>query len=189
MSLLGIIASQNYPRITNSYESIATVSVGSGGSANVEFTSIPSTFKHLQIRAIGKVVNTTAFAKDVLLQFNSDTGNNYSRHQLAGDGSATSAGAGTSTNHIIIGSFPDNNFGSSFFSSFVCDILDYTDTNKYTVIRSIGGYEVNSGTYNGTKFASGLWLNTNAVSSIKIYIDDRNLDQYSHFALYGIEGE
>ena len=173
---------------TNSYESIATVTVGSGGSANVEFTSIPSTFKHLQIRAIGKAINTTAIAKDILLQFNSDTGNNYSRHLLAGDGSTAYAGAGTSTNHITIGTFPDNNFGASFFAPFVTDILDYTDTNKYTTVRSLGGYEVNDATYSGVRYLSGNWRNTNAITSIKIYIDDRNIDQYSSFALYGIKG-
>ena len=178
----------NQETFPGTYESIVTAIVDSGGASSVEFTSIPSTYKHLQIRAIGKVVNTTAYAKDVLLQFNSDTGNNYSRHQIAGDGSATSVGAGVSTNHITIGSFPDNNFGSSFFSSFVCDILDCTDTNKYKTVRSLGGYEVNNATYSGTKFASGSWRNTNAITSIKIYIDDRNIDQYSHFSLYGIRG-
>jgi len=189
MPILGIIASQDYNRISlTGYNSIATVTVGAGGSANIEFTSIPSVYKHLQIRAIGKAINTTAFAKDILLQFNSDTGNNYSRHLLAGDGSTAYAGAGTSTNHITIGTFPDNNFGASFFAPFVTDILDYTNTNKYTTVRSLGGYEVNSATYAGTKFLSGNWRNTNAITSIKIYIDDRNIDQYSSFALYGIEG-
>ena len=173
---------------TNSYESIATVTVGSGGSANVEFTSIPSTYTHLQIRAIGKAINTTAIAKDILLQFNSDTGNNYSRHLLAGDGSTVYTGAGTSTNHIIIGTFPDNNFGASFFAPFVTDILDYTNTNKYTTVRSLGGYTVNDATYAGVRYLSGNWRNTNAITSIKIYIDDRNIDQYSSIGLYGIKG-
>ena len=52
--ILGIWASQNYSRysITGSYESIATVTVGSGGSSYIEFTSIPGTYTHLQIRGI-----------------------------------------------------------------------------------------------------------------------------------------
>lgn len=187
--ILGILAqSAGAAGAANSYESIATVTVGSGGAANVEFTSIPSTYTHLQIRAIGKAINSTAFAKDILLQFNSDTGNNYSRHYLAGDTSTAYAGAGVNTNHIAIATFNDNNFGSSFFSPFVCDILDYTNTNKYTTVRSLAGYEVNDGTYHTVKFFSGNWRNTNAITSIKIYIDDRNIDQYSHFALYGIKG-
>ena len=188
--LLNIIAgslSVGVTPSTNSYESIATVTVGSGGSANVEFTSIPSTYTHWQIRAIGKAINTTAIAKDILLQFNSDTGNNYSRHYLSGDGSTAYAGAGTSTNHIVIGAFPDNNFGSSFFAPFVTDILDYTNTNKYKTVKSLRGYEVNDATYGQVGLASGNWRNTNAITSIKIYIDDRNIDQNSQFALYGIK--
>ncbi|NCU72421.1 MAG: hypothetical protein EBY66_05360 [Candidatus Fonsibacter lacus] len=56
--ILGIWASQNYSRysITGSYESIATVTVGSGGSSYIEFTSIPATYSHLQIRIISASV-------------------------------------------------------------------------------------------------------------------------------------
>ena len=34
------------------FESIATVTVGGGGAASIEFTSIPGTYQHLQIRGI-----------------------------------------------------------------------------------------------------------------------------------------
>ena len=44
----------NDPYIPTDYESIATVSVGSGGAADVEFTSIPGTYTHLQIRWIAR---------------------------------------------------------------------------------------------------------------------------------------
>jgi hypothetical protein len=186
--ILGTVASQFARKPFNSFESIATVTVGLGGSANVEFTSIPSTYTHLQIRANGKAINSTAFAKDVLLQFNSDTASNYSRHQITGGPGGLSAGAGANTSHIIVGTFIDNNFGSSFFSSFICDILDYTNTNKYTTVRSLGGYNANDSTYGDTKFFSGNWRNTNAITSIKIFIDDRNIDQNSQIALYGIKG-
>ena len=36
------------------YESIATVSVGAGGTSAVEFTTIAGTYSHLQIRGIAK---------------------------------------------------------------------------------------------------------------------------------------
>ena len=56
MPILGILAS-SYPAVSTSYESIATVTVGSGGAANVEFTSIPGTYTHLQIRMLGRLVS------------------------------------------------------------------------------------------------------------------------------------
>jgi hypothetical protein len=35
--------------MANTYEAIATVEVGSGGAANIEFTSIPATYTDLAI--------------------------------------------------------------------------------------------------------------------------------------------
>ncbi len=64
----------------NSYESIATVNVGSSGSSFVEFTSIPSTYKHLQIRANSRYTGYQNSGAAVYLQFNGDTGSNYSLH-------------------------------------------------------------------------------------------------------------
>jgi hypothetical protein len=51
MPILGIIASSKLT-VSNSYESIATTTVGSGGSATVTFSSIPATYKHLQVRTL-----------------------------------------------------------------------------------------------------------------------------------------
>ena len=73
---------------TTSYESIATVTVGSGGAANVEFTSIPSTYAHLQVRAIFRNANAT---DTTFMRINSDTGSNYAWHTLRGNGSAVTA--------------------------------------------------------------------------------------------------
>jgi hypothetical protein len=48
VSILGIIASSKLTAAAGDFESIATVTVGSGGSAVISFTSIPSTYAHLQ---------------------------------------------------------------------------------------------------------------------------------------------
>ena len=93
LTIPGIIASANYPRVTSSYESIATVTVGAGGSASVEFTSIASTWTHLQIRGIGRTTRTDYVNDNIKININSDTGNNYTTHSLFGDGaSATASG-------------------------------------------------------------------------------------------------
>jgi hypothetical protein len=71
------------------FESIATVSVGGGGAANVEFTSIPGTFTHLQIRGIHRSTATTPGAfYAIKYQYNGDTGSNYTYHYIVGTGSA-----------------------------------------------------------------------------------------------------
>jgi hypothetical protein len=68
------------------------------------------------------------------------------------------------------------------------DILDYANTNKYKTVRTLSGYDLNNATYGALRSYSGLWMNTNAITSIKFYADGVNLAQYSQFALYGIKG-
>ena len=185
MPILGITASSITGSTQTAYQSIATVNVTSN-VPNVEFTSIPATYTHLQIRAIGRSTraeNNTALN----MQFNSDTGSNYSWHRLDGDGSAASSGAGTTQTSIIVDRFTASTATASQFGAFILDILDYANTNKYKTTRNLGGYDNNG---NGLiTLGSGLWQNTNAITSIKL-IDrsGNNLIQYSKFALYGIKG-
>ena len=67
----------------------------------------------------------------------------------------------------------------------VCDILDYTNTNKLTVVRSLSGADGNGS--GQVKICGPLWRSTNAVTTIRIHNDGSNFKQYSKFALYGIK--
>ena len=172
--------------VTTSYESIATVTVGGGGSANVEFTSIPATYTHLQIRAIART-DRAATGEWLEIQFNSDTASNYSDHYLAGNGSTASAGAQANVSYMEVNRFPAASSGASIFGAFVTDILDYANTNKYKTIRNLGGNDQNGS--GEIHLGSGNWRSTNAITSIKILPGGgTNLVQYSQFALYGIKG-
>ena len=177
--ILGIIASSQFTTKT-AYESIATVTVGGGGSSTITFSSIPSTFKHLQIRGIAK---NTSGVTNPLVKFNGDNATNYAWHQLYGDGA--SAGASASPTNSGIGFTV---LGASQFGIFVMDILDYTSTNKNKTIRALGGFDQNgAGGY--VDYNSGVWLNSsNAISSIVLTTGSTSFTQYSSFALYGIKG-
>ena len=172
---------------TNSYESIATVTVGGGGSSSISFTSIPSTYKHLQIRGIGRTTNSGTLGNPGI-NFNSDSNvNNYTMHILYGDGSSASAfggGAGTGTDTSIT---TGSSAGASIFGVAVIDVLDYASTNKYKTVRSLTGADLNgSGTI---RLYSNLWVNTAAISSITLTpTASASYSQYSQFALYGIKG-
>ena len=169
---------------TSSYESIATVSVGSGGAANIEFTSIPSTYKHLQIRYIARDTQTATFVTSPTASFNGDTGNNYTTHYLYGNGSTVSAGPNVGTNEFAWILHTGANATSGNFAAGILDILDYASTSKYKTVRALTG-----GDNNGSGelyFNSGLWLNTAAITSIKINASV-NYAQYTQFALYGIK--
>jgi hypothetical protein len=180
MPILGIIASSKFGD-AGDFESIATVSVGSGGAADVEFTSIPATFTHLQIRGIGAM--TSGGPDDLRIRFNADTGNNYARHYIVGSGSAASASGTATTSFGIVGAnaLPTT---ADTFGVGVIDVLDYANTNKYKTMRALAGYDANGSGYIG--LSSTLWQNTNAITSIKLYPASSTFPQYSHFALYGI---
>jgi hypothetical protein len=188
MPILGIIASSKLGVVPGDFESIATTTVGSGGAANVEFTSIPATFTHLQVRGIAR--NANAAANDlegVLVQYNGDTASNYSWHSLRGDGSAASAIAGATQSHMYSGYSPTNGSTSNTFHAVIIDILDYANTSKYTTQRVLTGVETNNSANSQITFWSGSWRNTNAVSSIKLFSTGaHNFSQYTQFALYGI---
>jgi hypothetical protein len=177
-SLIGIIASSGGAAgAANSYESIATVTVGSPVSS-ITFSSIPSIYQHLQIRAISK--NTTS-GQDAVLSLN---GNSIGyRHFLYGDGSTNGSGSDTSGGGVISAASTVSNT----FAVFVMDILDYTNTNKNKTVRALQG-----GDYNGSGVvAFNSWLystNTNAITSLTLTSSGTNFAQYSSFALYGIKG-
>ena len=168
----------------NSYESIATVTVGAGGSSVITFSSIPSTYKHLQIRCMSRS-DALCFA---YLAFNSDTTNaNYKTHYLMGNGSAASAGAYNQT-------YPGMIYGGAAgfgqapnVSAQIFDILDYASTNKNKTIRMLNGLDANGSGVVGLD--SAVWLNnSSAVSTITLSTNTSVFSQYSSFALYGIKG-
>ena len=169
---------------TNSFESIATVTVGSGGQSSISFSSIPSTYKHLQIRAIAQDSATNP-PYNAGLTFNSDSGSNYAVHWIAGDGATASSFANYNTTYIEFGYLNSYTTATSY-SACVIDILDYADTNKYKTSRMLQGYDKNGS--GRVDLTSGLWRSTSAISTITISSLGTSLRQYSHFALYGIRG-
>jgi hypothetical protein len=178
--ILGIWASQNYPRITNSYESIATVTVGAGGQSSISFSSIPSTYKHLQFRISSKAANNG----NTFFRFNGDSSTSYSWHSLYGSGSSAAGYGGSTTNQAYTGEVYTN---ANIFTGEIVDILDYANTFKYKTMRTLTGVDLNGS--GSIQLDSGLWQSTAAISSVVIYPPSSgSFTQYSSFALYGIRG-
>lgn len=164
--------------VTSSYESIATVSVGAGGASYVEFTSIPNTYKHLQIRGISKA---SASGTDSYITINSNT-SSVRRHQLLGDGSSTSSISNAGDAYIIMTA---GSSGTSIFDASVIDFLDYSSTTKNKVVRVLSGRDLNGSGL--LSFGSALWTTTSEIANIKITPAGTSFVQYTHFALYGIK--
>ena len=182
MPILGIIASSKLTS-SNSYESISTTTLTTS-TADVTFSSIPATFTHLQIRGIVRISTSAA---EMRMQFNGDTATNYSWHELSGNGSAARSDNGTTVARISMAYYNGFPSAASTFGSFVIDILDYANTNKYKTTRALVGFDGNGS--GGPALDSGNWRNTNAITSIRLFNDSTyTFAQYSQFALYGIKG-
>jgi hypothetical protein len=178
--------------LAGDFQSIQTVTVGVSGQATVEFSSIPSTYKHLQIRAISRTNRATFGIDSVLLRLNSDTGANYSKHALYGDGSSATSISDLSTTGVDISGKTSTTVPTTTVGVMIVDILDYANTNKYKTVKVLGGTDTN-GTIGGVNgrigLLSGNWRNSNAVSTITLTpIYGANFAQYTQFALYGIKG-
>jgi hypothetical protein len=181
MPILGIVASSQQSAFisTNSYESIATVTVGSGGASDITFSSIPSTYTHLQIRGIARGSGDGQL--DTTL--NSDTGANYSCHSALGYGSGAAPNAESNSSKITMEAYTN---ATSVFAAYIIDILEYTNTNKYKTTRNLAGYDNNSA--GRVSINSGNWRNTNAITSVTLTARSQTFQQYTQFALYGIKG-
>ena len=183
--ILGIYASQISGHLyAASYESIATVTVGGGGSSSITFSSIPSTYQHLQIRGILRDSGTgTAYDN---LRMNSDSGSNYSWHYLQGNGSTVAAGAGATQTSIATLEYPGTSYTSGIFGGKIIDILDYANVNKYKTARFFSSWDAN-GAGGGAWFGSGSWQSTSAVTTITLTAGNTYAEG-TQFALYGIKG-
>ncbi len=175
---------------TGSYESIATVTA-SGGETSLSFTSIPGTYASLQIRGIMRRADASSNLGRVYLQFNSDTGANYARHQLVGNDAGTvSASGSASVNSFFAFRGAGALDASNTFGVGIADIHDYASTTKYKTTRSFTGLD-NNGRSSGTSevyLYSGLWQSTSAITRIDLVFNGDTAAAGTTFALYGIKG-
>lgn len=168
----------------------------SSTASTITFSSIPTTYKHLQIRAvaIGSINNQAIVAQ--VGNGSVDTASNYSYHYLQGDSSSVGGGGAASTSYMYLGYSQDQATGLYPWSAIV-DILDYANTNKYKTLRSLNGWDSNGVTGQQMRLHSGSWRSTAAVNTITISSYAGNPPSGSAtggfaakttFALYGIKG-
>jgi hypothetical protein len=181
MPILGIIASsfRSAAGPVGAYDSLATVTVPSGGVSSITFAGIPSGYKHLQIRML--TACSAGGNPGTKVTFNSDTTyTNYRYHYLVGTGGSALAGSNNSSDFFTAGAAVTTGPGGA-----VMDILDYANTSKNKTVRTLSGYDANgSGT---VSLFSGLWMNTNALTTIELAPASGSWNQYSSFALFGVK--
>ena len=186
--MIGIMASAAMGSKQSSYESIATVTVTST-AASITFSSIPSTYKHLQIRGIGRT-DYAAKTGSANVRFNADGSAIYTRHYLYGDGTSAVSGGQINQSEIDIIATSGSTAAANIFGAILIDIIDYADTTKYKTLRHINGVNFNDVSIDQSMWmASGLWRSTAAITSIVLdSYSTSNFVAGSTFALYGIKG-
>lgn len=165
---------------TNTYVALDTQTISSPVTT-LTFSPIPSGYTDLVIVANTIVASGTGY--ELGLQFNGDTGSNYSNTYLLGSGSSAISGRATNLNYADCG-FLNANSGRP--NTRVINIMNYANTNTNKTVISRG-----AGLNGGQSIAyANLWRNNSAITSITI-VSASGLSYAigSTFSIYGITAE
>jgi hypothetical protein len=168
--------------MANTYIAIATTTVGSGGASDITFSSIPGTYTDLAI-LISARTNRGDQNDVIRLQFNGST-SSYSYRLLFGTGSSVGSDTGTPTYIDYAGYVSGNVATASVFGNVSIYIPNYTSSNNKSI--SADGVAEHNATNVSMGMNAGLWSNSSAITSVKIFAIGSFL-QYTTATLYGIK--
>lgn len=160
--------------MASTYDPIATVSVSSN-TTTMSFTSISSAYTDLRLIFFGKASTNDDFK----LQYNNDTGTNYSRTDLYTDGTTASSANPVNAADIRIGA---NDGLDGNFALATIDIFSYAGSTYKSCLITYSHDKNGSGYVYRTL---GLWLNTSAISTITL-TQNANFRPGTKATLYGI---
>lgn len=165
--------------MATTYTLIASSTVGSGGAANIEFTSIPNTYTDLlvklSVRGTANIGNAS-----LVVEYNSNA-TGYTMRRIDADG-ATVSSANNSTGGIAI--IQGGNATASTFGNYELYIPNYASSNNKSA--SLDGVNETNATTEFSFLYASLWSNTAAITSIKFTPTSGSIVQYSTAYLYGI---
>lgn len=185
----------------SSYEFVATVVATTSNITQITFSSIPSTYRHLEIRYFGHTNNNTNTNASAALTFNGDTSSNYTRNAdnayLVPSGGGYREGSASATSVAAIYATLGGTYSSDQTNSWnpgVIYIQDYASTNKGKACSIIGGVHYNYVHGNDSLDAAivrldyGFWKNTTSViNRIDIITSGYNFTTNTRFSLYGVK--
>jgi hypothetical protein len=173
--------------MANTFIKIASVTVGSGGAASMDFTSIPATYTDLMIKISARGSRTNSGSLTVSLRFNSDGGANYSYVRLYADGTSAASDSSTGESYGIAGYVSKRFSTASTFGSCEVYVPNYAGSTQKSY--SSDGVEETNATLAYSSIVAGLWTGTSAITAISLYASNAifNWDEYSSATLYGIK--
>jgi hypothetical protein len=166
--------------MATTYTLISSVTVGSGGAANIEFTSIPATYTDLLVKLSARSARAAAATDFVQINLNSSA-SDFTARGLEGNGAA----AISFTDTVFLGAISSAGGTASTFGSLELYIPNYLRSNNKSF--STDSVSENNATTAFAELTAGLWSQTTAISSIKILsATANNFLQYTTAYLYGI---
>lgn len=171
-----------------SFDLIQQTVVGSGGTANITFSSIPNTYTDLKIVLSIRTNYTLSARDDVKITLNNDTGSNYSSRRLIGydSGQRLADGAsGTPSQNLTL--FTTTNLTTvSTFGMMEIYIPNYTASTTKSYLIDPSGPN-NSSTSWILGITSHNYNQTTAISNVKIEpAYGTAFVEHSSASLYGI---
>lgn len=159
----------------SAFTPLANITLGSSVTS-VTFSSISGSYRDLVL--ISQI--SSGSDGDFWIQFNGDTGTNYSTVYAGGNGSSTYSSTLTSAggyNSLVAYTSGSNG------ANIKVDIMDYSATDKHKTALMRGDKASTA-----TEMLAGRWANTSAINSIKIlqYNTSRFFTAGSSFSLYGV---
>jgi hypothetical protein len=156
---------------------VSTVTVGSGGAANIEFTGIAGTGKDLLILVSSRNANSTS---ELRVNFNSDSGSNFSSLFLVGD--ANSVASYTSTNNYSpVGDNNGSGSTANTFSNHAVYVANYASSAAKSF--STDGVSENNGTTAYQNIVASRWTGTAAITAVRL-TGSGNFVQHTTASLY-----
>jgi hypothetical protein len=172
--------------------SLVGIIASSGSSGTITFSSIPSTYVALQVRAIARNTSADTTAGAVRVRLNGSSATDYTYHRLSGDGaSATATGSATggTSGMFIESAVAGGGQTASTVGAFIFDLHNYASSTQYKTARTFAGVNTNAGsTADSLALVSNLWIQTTAVTSLSFISTSGNWTTDTVIALYGIKG-
>lgn len=166
---------------------IAHTEVGSGGAANIEFTSIPGTYDDLWLIVSGRWNTAATFSTTTRIEINGSSASDYSQTWLRGTGTSVSSTRHSAQTSWRATNDPAATATASTFGNMSVYIPAYKNTSNFKQAVMEFASENNSSTDYWIGCTGALWRSTSAVTSLKILeASASSLVQYSTATLYGI---
>jgi hypothetical protein len=166
--------------MANTFELIASSTVGSGGAASISFSSIPSTYTDLCLKVSARADTSTVA---MIATFNGST-SGYSNKRLYGTGSSVASDSYLTTGIICV-LCNDSTYTANTFANGEMYIPNYAGSTYKSA--SLDGVSENNATTAYAMLTAGLWSNTAAITSITLTPTSGNVVQYSTAYLYGVK--